>query len=212
MRPGFLAALVFASIGGHAFAQTGGTIETKSYPTSQDGTRVGCSIGFMAAVEDYAYRRGKPVVINGSMGFMFWPGKSPAVTLKLALTDANSDGSYTGKDTPPPSSISLVGADGESNASSQIMSEIGENNNARIALYSLEGFPEIFDQIATKKELVVLFNREKGGVDVRTVVDLTVERLSADGAPVLSEQTVYGFVDCAEKLLAQIEASGTFQN
>lgn len=191
-----------------AAAQMAGTVETKSYPSTQGGKRVGCMIEFRTVVQDFAYRQGAPVVVNGSMGFMNYPGKQPAVTLKVVLDDLSADGQTVTDDAAPPINISLVGADGESNAASQIMSERGERANSRIAAFSLNGFPEIFKRVLEQKELAVLFNRKNGGTDVRVLTDLTIETLNDAGAPVRGTQTVTGFLACADKLLADIDAAG----
>lgn len=79
------------------------------------------------------------------MGCMNYPGKQPAVTLKavtlkVVLDDLSADGRTVIDIAAPPISISLVGADGESNVTSQIMSEQGERRNSRIAAFLLDGF------------------------------------------------------------------------
>lgn len=191
-----------------AAAQMAGTIETKSYPSTQGGKRIGCMIEFRTVVPDFIYRQGDPVVVSGSMGFMNYPGKQPAVTLKVVLDDLSADGKVVNETTAPPIDISLVGADGESNAVSQFMSERGDRPNSRIAAFSLDGFPEIFKRVLEQKELAVLFNRKNGGTDVRVLTDLTVESLNGAGKPVRGTQTVAGFLACADKLLADIDAAG----
>lgn len=203
-----LAAITLLSWSLPATAQIAGTIETKSYPSTQGGKRIGCMIEFRTIVQDFTYRQGEPVVVSGSMGFMNYPGKQPAVTLKVVLDDMSPDGKMVDKTTVPPISISLVGADGESNAASQFMSERGDRPNSRIAAFSLDGFPEIFKRVLEQRELAVLFNRKNGGADVRVLADLTVEGLNDAGKPIRGTQTVAGFLACADKLLADIDADG----
>lgn len=203
-----LAPAALALLPVRASAQIAGTIETKSYPSTQDGRRIGCVIEFRAAVQDFAYRSGAAVIVSGSMGFMNYPGKQPAVTLKVVLNDVSANGETVSKDTAPPASISLVDVDGDSNAPAQLTSALGEQPGSRIAAFSLDGYAGIFDRILSQKELALLFNRRPGGTDVRVLVDLTIENLDDSGKPIRGDQTVKGFFACSGKLLADLKGAG----
>jgi len=207
MKMWAIAALALFGATVPAEAQVSGTIETKSYPKTQDGRRIGCSIEFRAAVQDFAYRNGASVMVIGSVGFMNYPGKQAAVTLKVIIHDVSADGQNIDLNTAAPSSISLVGIHDDSNAGAQLSSSLGDSPGSRIAAYNIDGFLEVYERIVGRKELMLLFNRQAGGIDVRVPIDLTVEDLDESGKPVRSNQTVVGFQDCSRKLLDDMEAA-----
>lgn len=158
-------------------------------------------IEFQIVAQDYVYRQGAPVIVSGSMGFMQYPGKQPAVTLKVVLNDVSKDGVAITNEFMPPASISLVGLDDESTAADQIMSAPSELPNSRIAAFSIEHFLPVLKRIVERKELAILFNRKNGGTDVRVLVDLSVEGLDRSEKQIRGTQTIDGFLDCSDKLL-----------
>jgi len=187
---------------------TSQTISTYAQEETRDGSRYGCVIGFTHLVADYAYKKGSPVLLNGSMHVVNYPDRLPALAIKLVVEDVgkNDDGSV--KLMPAtPWNVSLVGTDGDTNAGSQLGRTPGETQGSLLVSYTLDdrGF-SVLDRIVDKNQLSFVFNRRQGGSDVRVDIDLTVDKSGNHGT-----STLGGYAACMSKLLDDMKRNPLVQ-
>lgn len=202
---GAIIAMAMMAFAPYAYGQTVTTFEAHASPRSQDGKRIGCQIEFNAAFPDFTYRAGQFTMVSGSVTLLNYPDKVPVFTTKLVLRDLSEDGKSIDKTTSAPALVSLVGMDGESNIGSVLSNQPGETPGSTLTAYSTdERFVSIMERIMAKGEILFLFNRAKGGTDIRLPVDLSVEDWSADQVK-RSEVTKQAFLACTRGLLDDIK-------
>jgi len=154
------------------------TLGTTAYPVSAGGEIIGCELEFTHLAQDFAYKRGGLILLNGSVATRLNNQGDPILTFKLVLDDVEGWGD-TLKTTPStPADASLLSKDGNGNHKSEILSVAGDGPGSILKVYPLidPSSDGVLDSIFYDHRLNVAFNRSEGGTDIRISVDLDAQR------------------------------------
>lgn len=188
--------------------RTNMTLSTSASPLTAGGRMFGCTLVFTVVAQDFAYRDGGLVSIDGSMSASLTklPNGMPSLrtSLKMLPSDAVDDNGAIAKEPFIPESIWYLDAEGLPNSAS-IMSSI-ESGGGRFAIFQFdEAWASIQEKVNAEKSLVVAYNRQPGGLDVHVPIDLTV--IKDDGESVQrGDKTIKDWAACNLKLLNQFRA------
>lgn len=170
----------------------------------------GCTLVFTVVAQDFAYRDGGLVSIDGSMSVSLakYADGMPSLqtSLKLLPSDALDENGEIVRQPFTPESIWYLDSDGLPNGSSAT-SSIPSGAGGRFAIFKFDdAWASVQRMVNVDKTLVVAYNRTPGGLNVRVPIDLTV--ISDDGQSVeRSDKTVQDWAACNLKLFDQFKAN-----
>ena len=173
------------------------TLATEAINLTSDGKPSRCEIDFIALNRDDVDGEGKMVGVKGTYGLDLIPGYPLFEIVKLTYQDI--DGSQVGPNRAP-FSVSIVGANGQSNVAARAYQSKGETGDSLIAGFAALRDVNTIVGVANSRRLKLLFNRQEGMADVLVDVDLLI--LDSDGrVDKRGEDTLRQFKKCLVPLL-----------
>ena len=175
-----------------------GTISVGARPVFIGGQLSGCSIEYNVLAQDWVYKGGAFIKINGSFGLMSASGKIAPI-LKVVLHDVDS---RTMDLIPsPPESAYFVTNNFSTNQSSIIESYRSDTPGAIVVIFQLDPTFELLADGLQKDKVTIAFNRRPGGTDLQIPIDTSVEKTTREGERIQSPKASLEFVRCAKQLL-----------
>ena len=181
-----------------------GTLMTAAEGLASNGRTVGCRLFFKAGASDTNMSPPTGVYIAGNLAVTGMldgkPGGSIGVGLVMRdMTDAK------GQLRPRPAAIaavSLIGADGLSNARSLRASKAGNEPGSLVSLFQLEGpvVASVLQRMAREHELLLSIRRTPEAPELRIVIDVSMIQWNAT-APKRGSENIVKFAGCVDGLM-----------
>lgn len=178
-----------------------GTISVSAMPSFSGGQLFGCTLLFTALAQDWAYKSGGFIKVEGSLGIVSVKGKA-ATTLKVALNDLDL---HTGTLTPSaPASAYFVS--GNSTTKDSIVGSTASDTPGSIFVVQ-QLFPtyKILAQGLASNRVTIAFARKKGGTDIQVNIDTSVIKTEANGRRIRSEKPTHDFLECIDTLIKNMK-------
>lgn len=190
-----IAVSIFAS-GAIAAGIPYGTLSVKSERISTGGKLFGCYLQFDAIVQDNVYRSGLPTYVGGSLGYTV----NSTMLLKLGLRDLTANLESLAPTLPELAFVEL--ADRKNNVSQLLQKHDSEDSSGRLFIYNLDPVMlATLDEIAARRAITIVFNRSKGGSDLRLPLDLTVVKVDDSLKLIHSDEQLRDFAGCLGEML-----------
>ncbi len=182
-----------------------GTHWVKFQPTTAEGVLTGCSLNYLAVQADWAYKKGAPVMVNGGI-WLSSTAQSIGILLKVGVKDMNAPAKASFE---RPHFAYLKGL--EKNTAQSPVSMSDGDNGYKIFVYNVTdpAVQSVFFDLIGGQKVEVVFNRQKGGMDVNVPLDLSV--VSSQYLPndyvkrEISDSVITGFSGCAANLIADFK-------
>jgi hypothetical protein len=184
-----------------------GTISSKGYPLTNGAELNGCTIEFLNTHSDTNSSPPKLIGVSGSITLSA-SQKGAVYALKVVVQDM-AMGAYGVTFTPnAPYEIHLASDSGTSTYGTKGLQLNTDTPGARYTAlpFSDKNIEKMMEEIATTQKAVILFNREKGGSDVRVPVDFTVVDTDASGRQVRNNSAMQNFLTCQVQLFTKVRA------
>lgn len=204
-----LAAILGPSIGAsqpsstvmQAARELEGTTYVVPMNQSSAGTVNGCGFEFKAMAFDTAYKRGAPIVINGSFAASKLDAEGIYFTYKLGTFNLTDNGLQP--EAPHYAWIKLGDVMVKPERTIR-----GESEGYKLYLSKLpEDASGAFDAVIAQGPVSVGFNRKEGGLDVVVPLDLSVRdtKMESQVVRVRDRKLGEGFSQCLRQLLASFK-------
>ncbi|MBB4327821.1 hypothetical protein [Rhizobium leguminosarum] len=178
-----------------------GTIQVSSQPYMVEGKLSGCQYVYAALVQDWVYRKGQFLKVDGSIAFMDIGG-SFGTTLKVVVNEVTVSPDGTFKFTPaPPSRAYLIGSDYSTNLDGLVQATPSDTPGALFSIFRPESTLNILKEAAETNKTTVAFNRASGGSDILMPLELDVSDTLPNGQKVRSSEAGLNFAKCIQALL-----------
>lgn len=172
----------------------------------RQGALSGCSIEFRALIQDWAFRQGRPLIVNGSIGIHAHEGAGAVFGLKVVMHEQNLVRSQVVAVPNPPHFAYLENGDNVNNARAFIRSDDGDTPGGRIfAFRFLDDHQIAITKSILDNNIRLLFNRKEGGGDVRIPLDFTVLDTDNEGVRRRGTETLEQFRACTSQLLKDVQ-------
>jgi hypothetical protein len=175
------------------------TMWIRGYPVTIAGDIIGCGIEYNAVGRDFAYKQGNWAAFTGSVEIRenTNDGRIFAI-LKLIVDDVEGDQLTAIR----PSSIHFVTSNGDIVKGDPALAQASDTPGALIQGFEFDSnFTKIIPNIVDDKKLTIAFNRTKGGIDLRLLIDLTVKSVDPKGVAEYSDEMVNNFTICMSTIL-----------
>ncbi|MBX3543574.1 hypothetical protein [Chelatococcus sp.] len=182
-----------------------GTLSVRFEPVMSQGSLIGCQIVYETTIRDWTYRKGAPLRVDGSVGFM--TGERGDVsklgaTVKVVVNEIDNDTKYQVIFRPSaPSRAYIANEIFESNLDDLVSANRSDAPGGLFAIYQPLKTLQIVMESLDNAELNVFFNQMNGGSDIRLKVALDVERTDDSGAKVRSQKAISAFRACLPRLI-----------
>ena len=178
-----------------------GTIQVSSQPYMVEGKLSGCQYVYAALIQDWVYRKGQFLKVDGSIGFVDIGG-SLGTTLKVVVNEVtvSPDGRFVFTPSPP-SRAYLLGSDYSTNLDGLVQATPSDTPGALFSIFRAESTLNILMEAAETNKTTVVFNRASGGSDILMPLELDVSDTQPNGEKVRSTDTGNNFASCIQALL-----------
>lgn len=166
---------------------------------SREGVIDACGFEFNALTFDFAYKKGEPILINGSFAIRKFEDKQLYLTYKLGTFN------YLNTELVPEAPNFAWMKLGDVLVKPDTSSE-AEAKGYRLYISALkQGTAKGLDSIIKQDKVIVGFNRKDGGLDVVVPLDLSVRDTKMEGEKAVrirDDKLGKGFDVCIKELLA----------
>ncbi|MHC2457713.1 hypothetical protein ACVMIX_004354 [Rhizobium leguminosarum] len=178
-----------------------GTIQVRSEPYMVRGKLSGCQYVFSALAQDWVYRKGQYLKVDGSIAIMFMDGNFGS-TLKVVVNEVlpSADGTLTFSPSPP-SRAYLIGSDYQTNLSGLVSALQSDTPGALFSIFNLDPTLKVLTDAGKTNKVTVAFNRDSGASDILLPLELDVKSSSEEGQRVRTQETGISFANCVLALL-----------
>ena len=185
-----------------------GTLSVEFMPTQIEGELKGCELVYNALVKDYRYLKGAPVVVNGSIHYL-WSSK-PAIllfTLKIGLSTVKG-----GKPVLPfePPVSAYLQTKNASTAKVKGKSIQGEGGHKLFTANAIDpAILTLTEDLITDGKIALAYARKSGGMDVLVPLDMTVTGIRLSGAEVARDRSTKApveFASCISEMMGGVMA------
>ncbi len=177
-----------------------GAMAVSFTPTFAGGNLVGCALEFNNLLRDRAYKSGGFVRLTGSFGFIMANREGKNVIgpcLKVIVHDIDTKTMNT---TPSPPSTGYISVGRRNNAKEVVAQSGSDTPGALFIAFQADHTSVMIVDALLFKKIIIAYARNKGGVDVRTEIDLTVENIDNTGKVVRSDDAVDEMISCSSTL------------
>ncbi|MBT5112557.1 MAG: hypothetical protein HOM28_01680 [Rhodospirillales bacterium] len=158
-----------------------GTINTKFRQLSTQGNLFGCSLEYAAATRDHVYKQGGMVLVYGHISLLRAKGNI-IVALKVVLKDRKFGPAGMSYVPVRPYFAYLQSKDGRTNVSGFHSKTASDTPGATNFAFNFDdNFLHIWLDMMERNATTLVYNRDKGGLDVSLKLDLTVRETYDDG-------------------------------
>lgn len=169
-----------------------------------DGALVGCTLVFTALTQDWTYRQGAFLRVDGNVGIMTLNQKIGA-SLKVVVNEMDVRFSPMRALPSAPSRAYLIARDMSTSLDSLATIVPSDTPGALFSVFNPSPSLEIISEGIEFSEIVIAFNQRKGRTDIRLPLALDVKDFRADGSRVRSIETVEKFSICVSALQRSLE-------
>ena len=182
-----------------------GTIGTKGTPLTRGGELFACSINFDNLHLDRVYLPEKMVAVSGSIS-LFLSENSGRYMLKVVVNDSISGPAGVTFSPNVPFEINMETSQGDSTYGLDRVEEVSDTPGGKVAIFRFEDekISKIMENLMDTQSTVIVFNRRKGGMDIRVPVDFTVVDTDSDGKRTRDNSSIMSFLDCQIKLISKV--------
>ena len=151
-----------------SFTGLEGTYKLSFQSMTSAGVLNGCSLLFGAAIRDYAYLNGKPVLVVGNI--TYFQNNNPGLVLKLGLID------YLGpKKVASPPFYAYIRTENGTTSGAKYLSAASDLPGYKTFIYQFdERSTKVLGDLLDGQNPTIGFNREEHGLDVTFQLDLNV--------------------------------------
>lgn len=184
-----------------------GTISTKAVKLTSEGTLQGCSVNFQLIFRDWTYSHGRPFLASGS--FLYHTNKAMGMVfgLKVVLAEIDRKAIFS-QPVFAPTHFAYLEAKKANNAKAHTETAPSDTaNEGRLYVFNAY-LPESLEKMQAIMDggpVTLVFNREKGGSDIRVPIDLTVLDTNDRGERRTGFETVTEFSSCLGEFFALVE-------
>ena len=84
--------------------------------------------------------------------------------------------------------------------------EVSDTPGGKVAIFRFEDekISKIMENLLDTQSTVIVFNRRKGGMDIRVPVDFTVVDTDSNGKRTRDNSSIMSFLDCQIKLISKV--------
>jgi hypothetical protein len=180
-----------------------GTLSVKSNPYFTEGTLQGCTLVFTTLYQDWTYRKGALLRVDGNIGIMAFSSGQIATNLKVVVNELRFDSPPQAKFSPSaPTRAYLVGPDLQTNLSSLLHNGQSDTPGAIFAVFDVSPTFEMLVQSIDSNALTVAFNNLGGDTDIHMKVELDIADVTETGERKRSPKMKGDFLNCLESLVA----------
>ena len=182
-----------------------GTISAKGYPVTNGAELTGCSIEFNNTHSDRVYVPSKLIGVYGSITLTA-SERGAVYGLKVVVQDITMGPSGVTLIPNAPYDINLASSSGISTYDIKKTQVESTTPGGKFAVLPFvdKKIEKMMEEIAATQKAIILFNREKGGMDVRVPVDFTVSDTNSDGKPVRNNSAMQDYMKCQLQLFAKV--------
>jgi hypothetical protein len=96
--------------------------------------------------------------------------------------------------------------EGHSTYGSERVQEVSDTPGGKVAIFRFEDekISKIMENLMDTQSTVIVFNRKKGGMDIRVPVDFTVVDTDSNGKRIRDNSVFMSFLDCQIKLISKV--------
>ncbi|NEJ27607.1 hypothetical protein GR205_06410 [Rhizobium leguminosarum] len=209
MKRLFFAACFLAAVCGNArasaldvvIARMLGTITVRAEPSMIEGRLSGCQYVFSALTQDWTYRKGQYLKVDGSISIIN-TGSNVGTTLKVVVNEVVVSPQEGFKLVPAaPSRAYLIGNDYQTNLSAFVASTPSDTPGALFSIFSIDPTLAIMAAAAQTNKVTIAFNKAGGDSDILLPLDLDVKATSDEGVRTHSPETGANFANCISALV-----------
>lgn len=191
----------WASIVDDQLTMMAGTISVRAEPYMVDGQLSGCQYVFTALTQDWVYRGGKYIKVDGSIALMYLGGKL-GNTLKVVVNEVSStpDGKLDFHPSAP-SRAYLIGDDFGTNLSGLVKASNSDTPGALFSIFNIDQSLKILTDAAQSNKITIAFNKDQGKSDIMLRLELDVSDRDGNGQRIRSDEASMKFSSCVLSLL-----------
>lgn len=184
-----------------AMARFVGTLSVTSNPYFADGTLQGCTLVFTALHQDWTYRQGALLRVDGNIGVMALDSRQVASNLKVVVNELQFKTSAPQFIPSAPSRAYLVGPDLKTSLPSLIQAAPSDTPGAYFGVFQLSPTFEMLMEAIETNEITIAFNNLKGGSDIRLKLELDVVEINDSGKRIRSPKMKNEYLECLKALV-----------
>lgn len=184
-----------------AMAQFVGTLSINSNPYFADGSLQGCTLVFTALHQDWTYRQGALLRVDGNIGIMAPRSRQIASNLKVVVNELRFNTTTPQFIPSAPSRAYLVGPDLKTNLPSLIQSAPSDTPGAYFGIFQLSPTFELLMEAIGTNEITIAFNNLGGESDIRLKLELDVVEVNDTGKRIRSPKMKNEYLDCLKTLV-----------
>ncbi|MEE8439138.1 MAG: hypothetical protein V3S07_06085 [Micropepsaceae bacterium] len=175
-----------------------GTLWVRSGQAVTEGNLRSCQISYSALAQDFEYKEGAFISLEGSFGFFNSSDGEMVLALKLILEDIDRE---TGSPTPFAPANIFFGDGFETMRDAQLGVEPGDIPGSTNTSYSAQETFEFILNAVRDEEITIAFEREASRPAIQFVLDLSVVETDGVGSRTYSPAAGLEFLECAEALV-----------
>jgi len=186
-----------------ALARLAGTVSIQAQPFFSEGRLVGCTLVFNALEQDFVYRRGAFIRIEGNIGIMTANGDI-GTNLKVVVNEIDASMMPPRLTPSAPSRAYLIAPDLTTNLSSLVATAPSDTPGALFSVFQISPTVEMLFNALEMNSITIAFNSYGGSSDIRVKLELDVLDVNADtGERIRSRKMKDEFFACIGALVGK---------
>jgi hypothetical protein len=173
-----------------------GTMSVRAEPYMIEGRLSGCQYVFSALTQDWTYRQGQYLKVDGSISIMNTGGKV-GTTLKVVVNEVAIAPQGDLKFVPAaPTRAYLIGDDYQTNLAAFVGSTPSDTPGGLFSVFNIDPTLAIIVGASQTNKVTVAFNKAGGDSDILLPIELDVKATSNEGVRTRSPETSANFANC----------------
>lgn len=186
-----------------------GTLSVRAEPMLQSGKLQGCSLVFNALTQDWKYRGGAFLKIEGPVLLSITENGAGAMLKVVANEIKTAQGGGVTFAASAPSCAYIISGDYKTNLDTLSTKGPAETAGGLLSVFELFPTAEMVLQATTDKKLTIAFNQNGGNSDLILPIDLNVSDIDGSGRRVLGSKASDEFSECMISLIRSNKATKT---
>lgn len=177
-----------------------GTLNVTNSPMMTNGELTGCTLTYDVIYKDFTYRKGRPIKVIGSFGFLS-ANDTIGSTLKVVVNEMSSseDGRLILSPSAPQKAY-LIGRNYEHNHTDLVLANPSDLDGGLFSIFRTDKSFDIIINGIEDGKIVIAFNQNNGGTDIQMPVDLTVLSTDMTGKRTFGNDAIHEFMKCMQIL------------
>lgn len=181
-----------------------GTISASGYPGTNGGELTSCNLEFLNFHSDATVTPPKFIAVSGTITLSA-SEMNAGFGVKVVVNEIGKGPTGITRTPAAPFEINLASISGTSTYGTKTTQIDSTTPGGKVIAFSFfdEKIQKMMLEINETQNAIILFNRTKGGGDVRIPVDFTVADSDANGKKVRNNSAMQNYMDCQVKLLSK---------